>query len=89
MLTCLLLSIGFFLLGLAVYRARVYPVWAARVLMIGAVINAVPLPGTSLVLAVGLVWVGFVLFSRQAPLDRPATPAHDENLGESPFPDVG
>jgi len=57
--------------------------------MIGAVINAVPLPGTSLVLAVGLVWVGFVLFSRQAPLDRPATPAHDENLGESPFPDVG
>jgi len=88
-LTCLIFSAGFFLLGLAAHRARAYPVWAARVLMIGAVINAVPLPGTALVLAVGLVWVGFVLFSRRAPLNRPATFARDEKVGESPFPDVG
>ena len=88
-LTCLIFSAGFFLLGLAAHRARAYPVWAARVLMIGAVINAVPLPGTGLVLAVGLVRVGFVLFSRRAPLNRPAALARDEKVGESPFPDVG
>ena len=88
-LTCLIFSAGFFLLGFAAHRTRAYPVWAARVLMIGAVINAVPLPGTGFVLAVGLVWVGFVLFSRRAPLNRPAALARDEKVGESPFPDVG
>ena len=84
-LTCLLFSVGFFLLGMALQRSRVYPLWATRVLMIGAVINVVPLPGTSLVLAVGLLWVGFVLFSKRAALDRSPALAHDENVGESTF----
>ena len=88
-LTCVVFSMGLFLLGLAARRAWIYPVWAARVIMIGAVINAVPLPGTSLVLAAGLVWVGFVLFSRRDPLNRPRTLAYDDNVGENPSPGAG
>jgi hypothetical protein len=58
----LLFPIGWIVFGLAAYQARVYPDWAARVLVIGAVINLSPRQGTDLVFAVGLVWVGFVVF---------------------------
>jgi len=88
-LTHVVFSVGFFLLGLAARRARVYPVWAARIIMIGAVLNVVPLPGTSLVLAAGLMWVGFALFSRRGPSNRPGTLAYDDNVGERPSPDAG
>ena len=52
---------------------------------VGAVINVVPLPGTSLVLAAGLVWVGFVLFSSRVTSDRPATLARDESFVQGAF----
>jgi hypothetical protein len=38
--------------------------------VIGAVISLLPFPGAFLVLAVGLVWVGFVVFSRKAASDQ-------------------
>ena len=65
-----LFGIGWFLFGLAAHQARVYPDWAARILVIGAVISLLPFPGAFLVLAVGLVWVGFVVFSRKAASDQ-------------------
>ncbi len=66
----LLYPVGWIVFGFAVYQARVYPDWAARVLVIGAIINLSPRQGTDLVFAVGLVWVGLVVFTRQATSDQ-------------------
>ncbi len=66
----LLYPIGWIVFGFAAYQARVYPAWAARVLVIGAIINLSPRQGTDLVFAAGLVWVGFVVFARRATLDQ-------------------
>ena len=66
----LLFPVGWMVFGLAAYQARVYPAWAARVLVIGAVINLSPRQGTDLVFAAGLVWVGFVVFARRTTLDQ-------------------
>jgi hypothetical protein len=66
----LLYPIGWMVFGFAAYQARVYPAWAARVLVIGAIINLSPRQGTDLVFAVGLVWVGFVVFARRATSDQ-------------------
>ncbi len=55
--------IGWLLFGLAALGARVYPSVAAVVLMIGALLILVPLPGTALVFAGAIAWLGFALFS--------------------------
>ena len=65
-LTRVLFALGWFLFGMAAYQARAYPSWAAGVLLAGGLISLVPMPGTTLVLSVGLVLVGFLLFVRRA-----------------------
>jgi hypothetical protein len=69
-LTRVFFALGWFLFGLAAYQARAYPSWAAGVLMAGGLISVVPMPGTTLVISVGLVLVGFVLFARRAESDQ-------------------
>jgi len=62
-LSFLLLALGWLLFGVATLRARVFPRAAAVLLIIGAVLIAVPLPARALVLGVALAWLGFVLFA--------------------------
>jgi hypothetical protein len=73
-LTLALLSLGWLLFGVAMLRARIYPRIAAILLMIGAVVSFLPLPGTELVLIVAIAWLGFALFAGRggAPVERPA-----------------
>ncbi len=57
------LPLGWLLFGVASFRARIYPRAAAILLMVGAVIGGLPIPLTEIVLYVGVVWLGFVLFA--------------------------
>ncbi len=57
------LPLGWLLFGVASLRARIYPRAAAILLMVGAVIGGLPIPLTEIVLYVGVVWLGFVLFA--------------------------
>ena len=59
-----LAAVGWLLFGLVSLRAGVYPRAAAVVLMIGAVLTFVPLPGGQVVFEVGLAWLGLALLSR-------------------------
>jgi hypothetical protein len=58
-----LFSLGWLLFGVVTLRAGRYPREAAWLLIIGAVINFIPRPGTEIVLAAAVVWLGFDLFS--------------------------
>ena len=69
-ITRVLFALGWFVFGLVAYQARAYPSWAAGVLMAGGLISLVPMPGSTLVISVGLVLVGFVLFARRAESDQ-------------------
>ena len=65
--------LGWLLFGLAAFRARLYPRMAAAVLMIGALLILVPLPGTAVVFAFAVAWLGFTLFSgRDVSTERPS-----------------
>ncbi len=59
-----LAAVGWLLFGLVSLRAGVYPRAAVVVLMIGAVLTFVPLPGGLVVFEVGLAWLGLALLSR-------------------------
>ena len=61
--TFALAGLGWVLFGAATVRARVYPRVAAIVLMLGAVVSFVPSSPATLVFNVGVVWMGFVLFT--------------------------
>ena len=58
-------GVGWLLFGAATLRARVYPRAAAVLLMVGAVLAALPLPFTYIVLGVAVIWLGFSLFTRR------------------------
>ena len=63
---------GRLLFGVATLRARVYPRWAAILLIVGAVLLGLPVPGLEIVLAVAVAWLGFALFmGRVIPAERP------------------
>jgi hypothetical protein len=59
------LPLGWLLFGVASFRARIYPRAAAILLMVGAVIAGLPIPLSEIVLYVGVVWLGFVLFTER------------------------
>ena len=65
MLSSIAVSLGWALFGVATFRARVFPRRAAIVLVIGALLSAVPLPATTLVIDVALAWLGLALLSGQ------------------------
>jgi hypothetical protein len=58
-----LFSLGWLLFGVVTLRVGRYPREAAWLLIIGAVINLIPRPGTEIVLAAAVAWLGFDLFS--------------------------
>ncbi len=57
------LPLGWLLFGVATLRARVYPRAAAILLIVGAVIGALPIPLTGIVLDVAVAWLGFIVFT--------------------------
>lgn len=65
-----LAALGWLLFGVATLRARVYPRWAAILLIIGAVLLGLPVPGVEIVFAVAVAWLGFVLFTGRAAAER-------------------
>jgi hypothetical protein len=56
------LGVGWLVFGIATLRARLYPRRAAILVIVGAVIFALPLPFTAIVLAGAVAWLGFHLF---------------------------
>jgi hypothetical protein len=51
--------VGWALFGIAALLARSYPRWVAIVLIIAALIQFLPFPGTGLVFGVAMALVGF------------------------------
>ena len=60
MLSGLAVAVGWALFGVATFRARVYPRLTAIVLTIGALLTFVPLPATTLIIDVALIWLGLI-----------------------------
>ena len=75
-LTYLLLSLGWLLFGVATLVARVYPLPAAVLLIIGALISFIPLSYTEILLAAAIAWLGFfaLFIGRDAPVERGESP---------------
>ena len=67
-LSFLLAAIGWLLFGVATLRARVYPRWAAILLIVGAVVSFAPIPLSGLILSVAVTWLGFALFTARQSL---------------------
>ena len=68
-----LVALGWLLFGIATLRAKVYPRWAAILLMIGAVLTFLPLPLTGIVFAVAVAVLGVLLFMGMVPsAERPS-----------------
>ena len=53
-------ALGWLILGAATLRGRIYPRPAAIVLMIGALISAIPKPAVEVVLMIAIAWLGFL-----------------------------
>ncbi len=62
-LVFLLGALGWILFGVATLRARVYPRWAAVLLIVGGLIAFVPIPMSGIVFSVAIAWLGFILFT--------------------------
>jgi hypothetical protein len=73
-LTFITFAVGWLLFGIATLRARVYPRWAAILLIVGAVIAILPLPFTTIVLSVAVAWLGFHLFTGRDAAEAQASP---------------
>jgi len=65
MLSGIAVAVGWALFGVATLRARVFPRRAAIVLIIGALLTVLPLPATTLLIDVAVVWLGLSLLSEQ------------------------
>ncbi len=59
LLVCLILAVGWALFGIPALQARTYPRWVAVVLIIAALLQLLPFPGTGLVFGVAMGLVGF------------------------------
>jgi hypothetical protein len=66
-------TLGWILFGIATLRARVYPRWAAVLLIVGGVVAFFPIPLSGIVFSVAIAWLGFILFTgRAAPSEQPS-----------------
>ncbi len=66
-------ALGWVLFGVATLRARVYPRWAAVLLIVGGVVAFFPIPLAGIVFSVAIAWLGFILFTgRVAPSEQPS-----------------
>lgn len=71
--TFIIFAVGWLLFGIPTLRGRIYPRWAAILLIVGAVVTILPLPFTTLVFAVAVAWLGFALFvGREASAEQPS-----------------
>ncbi len=59
LLAGLVLAVGWALFGLATLQTRNYPRWVAVVLIIAALLQLLPFPGTGLVFGIAVGLVGF------------------------------
>lgn len=72
-LVFLLGALGWILFGAATLRARVYPRWAAVLLIVGGLIAFVPIPMSGIVFSAAIAWLGFILFTgRDVSVEEPA-----------------
>lgn len=68
-------ALGWGMFGVATLRARIYPRKAAVLLVIGALINLLPVPFVGFVFVVAVMWMGFNLLTYEPPLpDAPRFP---------------
>ncbi len=74
MLSGIAVALGWALFGAATFRAWVFPRRAAIVLIIGALLTALPLHATTLVIDVAVAWLGLALLSGQRASTGTATP---------------
>ena len=81
-----LLAVGGVLLGIATMRARVFPMWAGLLIIVGSVLNLVdfPLNGaissivsvvSTVLFALGLGWLGYMLLSTRSVEAAQSVPA--------------
>ena len=56
-------AVGWVLFGVATLRARVYPGWAAILLIVGVVIAFLPVPLVGIVFSVAVAYLGYMLFT--------------------------
>jgi hypothetical protein len=68
-LVFLLSALGWVLFGAATLRARVYPRWAAMLLIVGGLVAFVPVPLSGAVFSAAVAWLGFILFTGRGAAD--------------------
>jgi uncharacterized membrane protein YhaH (DUF805 family) len=72
-LSLLTFLVGWLMFGVAALRARVYPRWAALLLIVGAVGAGVPLPLSTVPFGIAVAWMGSTLFAgRNTSEEQPA-----------------
>ena len=68
-----LFTVGLLVFGVSTFRARVYPRVASITLIIGALFLLPPVPLNNLPSAVGVAWMGFILFTgRNTSVEQPS-----------------
>ena len=72
LLSFLLFGVGWAVFGAATLRARVFPRWAAVLLILGAVVSILPLPSRALIVEVAAACLGFTLLAERGAPDRGA-----------------
>lgn len=73
MISFIVLAVGWALFGVGALVARSYPRWVAIVLIVAALIQFLPFPGTALVFGVTVALVGFVsLFGGRMSGEQPS-----------------
>lgn len=60
MVSGLAVALGWAIFGIATFRAKVYPRIAAIVLTVGALLTFAPLPATTLLLDLAVIWLGVI-----------------------------
>ncbi len=70
LLSFLLFGVGWAVFGAATLRARVFPRWAAVLLIVGAVVSILPLPSRALIVEVAAACLGFILLAERGAPDR-------------------
>lgn len=74
-LTFLPFLVGYILLGIATMRAGVLPRWSGLLLILGAILFALPVPWPvpvvgAVLYAAGMGWIGYVLWSEKGAMGR-------------------
>lgn len=57
--------VGWLIFGIATFRARVFPRLAAGLLAVGALVTFAPLPATTVLLDIAVIWLGYSLLSEK------------------------